>query len=60
MSQQCALAALKGNCTLGCIKRSMASRSTEVILPLYSGETPPAVLRTALEHSAQAPWVRPG
>ncbi|GAB0203434.1 cAMP-dependent protein kinase inhibitor alpha [Grus japonensis] len=53
MSWQCALTAQKANHILGCIKRSVTSRSREVILPLCSGETPPGVLRPALESSVQ-------
>ncbi|GAB0206088.1 cAMP-dependent protein kinase inhibitor alpha [Grus japonensis] len=36
MSRQCALAAQKANCALGCVSSSVTSRSREGILPLYS------------------------
>ena len=48
MTRQCVFAAQKASCILGCIKRSMTTRSREVILLLYS-----ALVRPHLEYCIQ-------
>ena len=48
MSQRCTFAARKTNCVLGCIKKGVASKEREVIVPIGSNEAPFGVLRPGL------------
>ena len=64
-SQQCALAAKRANCVLGCTKHSTASQSREVAVPLCTALVWPhprvlcAVLGTSVDEGDQTVGVCP-
>ena len=49
VSQQCAVAAKKGNCALGMIKRNFAYRSKDIMVKLYK-----SLVRLHLDYAMQA------
>ena len=53
VSQQCSLTAQKADCVLDYIKRRTASRSREVILPLWLGDATFRILCLALGSPVQ-------